>query len=343
MTVVSQSVRFFRMALWASCLALASVVFASYARLSEAGLGCPDWPGCYGTLFAPVTADEVVRQRDPAYQKKLDKQRAAQDSTQRLIAGALSLVLIRLFVLGWKLKKVKRSQQVLIPLATLLATFGLSAAGFAVFEHRFQPLVQMMQLLGGLSILMLLWWIVLREQRLFRSVPSSPVTRALQPRAWFLFLLTALQTVIGGWTMVNYAGLVCPDFPTCQGVWLPPMDFNEAFTLWRDVGLDYEGHHLNLPAATAIHVGHRLVAAMVGLYGFWLSLYLVKVGFQDQVARYGLLLFLVLSFVLVLGVVQVLTHLPLALAVAHNALTAVLLMTLLMIIHVMRPPRPVRE
>jgi cytochrome c oxidase assembly protein subunit 15 len=126
-------------------------------------------------------------------------------------------------------------------------------------------------------------------------------------------------------------------------MWLPEMDFGEAFTLWRDVGLDYEGKHLNLPAATAIHVGHRIVAAMVALYGLWLSLYMIKVGFKDGLSRYGLLLFLVLSCALAVGVVQVLTHLPLVLAVAHNALTAVLLMTLLTLVHVLRAPRVVRD
>jgi cytochrome c oxidase assembly protein subunit 15 len=339
MLATSRSAKFFRMALWASCLALASVVFGSYMRLSEAGLGCPDWPGCYGMLFAPVTAQEVAQQINGADARKLEKQRAAQETTQRFIAGALSLVLIRLFVLGWELKKRKRTQQVLIPLAALVATFGLSAAGFATFEHRFKPLVQMMQMLGGMTILLLLWWIVLREQRILRSVPASPVTRAMQLRVLFMLVLVALQVAIGGWTMVNYAGLVCPDFPTCQGMWWPPMDFSEAFTLWRDVGLDYEGQHLNLPAATAIHVGHRIVAAMVGLYGLWLALYLIKVGFHDRISRYGLLLFVVLSCALVLGVAQVLAHLPLVLAVAHNALSAVLLMTLVTIIHVLRAPR----
>lgn len=339
MLATGRSAKFFRMALWASCLALASVVFGSYMRLSEAGLGCPDWPGCYGMLFAPVTAQEISSQRDEQHQKKLEKQRAMQETTQRLLAGALSLVLIRLFVLGWELKKRKRTQQVLIPLAALVATFALSAAGFATFEHRFTPLVQMMQLLGGMTILLLLWWIVLREQRILRSVPASPVTRAMQPRVLFLLVLTALQVVTGGWTMVNYAGLVCPDFPTCQGMWWPTMDFTEAFTLWNEVGLDYDARRLNLPAATAIHVGHRVVAAMVGLYGLWLALYLIKVGFRDRISRYGLLLFLVLSCALVLGVVQVLAHLPLVLAVAHNALSAVLLMTQVTIIHVLRAPR----
>jgi cytochrome c oxidase assembly protein subunit 15 len=339
MLATSRSAKFFRMALWASCLALVSVVFGAYARLSEAGLGCPDWPGCYGLLLAPVTAQDISNQRDEGFHKKLEKQRATQETLQRLIAGALSLVLIRLFVLGWELKKRKRTQQVLIPLAALVTTFGLAAAGFATFEHRFKPLVQMMQMLGGMTILLLLWWIVLREQRILRSVPASPVTRAMQPRVLFLLLLTAFQVAVGGWTMVNYAGLVCPDFPTCQGVWWPPMDFTDAFTRWSEAGLDYDGQHLNLPAATAIHVGHRIVAAMVGLYGLWLALYLIKVGFHDRIARYGLLLFVVLSCALVLGVVQVLAHLPLALAVAHNALSAVLLMTLVTIIHVLRAPR----
>lgn len=338
MFTTSRPARFFRMALWAATLAFVAVVFNAYARLSEAGLGCPDWPGCYGVLFAPVAPQEVNGASTPDEIKRLEKKRAGQESFQRLLAGALSLVLIRLFVLGWRLKKRKRSQQVLIPLATLLTVFALSAAGIATFEYRYKPLVHMIQLLGGMTVLALLWWIVLREQRIFPSIAPGPLARSLRPRVLFLLALAALQVALGGWSMVNYAGLACPDFPTCQGSWWPPMEFLESFTLWREVGLDYEGHLLNLQAATALHVAHRLGALLLGVYGLWFSFFLLRRGYQDRVCRYGLLLLVMLSCVAALGVMQVAAHLPLALAVAHNAAAALLVMTLVTLYHVARPP-----
>ncbi len=121
-------------------------------RGSEAGLGCRNWPGCYGELFAPIIAKDLEHDRPAEELERLEKKRAFHENVQRLIAGSHSLVSIRLFVLGWELKKRKRTQQVLIPLATLVAVFGMSAVGFATFEYRFQTLVQMMQLLGGVAI-----------------------------------------------------------------------------------------------------------------------------------------------------------------------------------------------
>src|SRR5437867_7143092 len=124
MRATEQSTRFFRMALMAAGLAFVAVVFNAYTRLSEAGLGCPDWPGCYGMQLAPVTAKDLENKPDPEKQKLLEKKRAAQETLQRFISGGLGLLLIRLTVLGWQLKRRKRSQQIWIPLATMLLTFA---------------------------------------------------------------------------------------------------------------------------------------------------------------------------------------------------------------------------
>jgi cytochrome c oxidase assembly protein subunit 15 len=338
----SQSAKFLRMALWAALLAFTSVVFNAYSRLSDAGLGCPDWPGCYGTLFAPLTAKDLPTESQPEQQQRIAKKRAAQETAQRFLAGALSLVLIRLFVLGWNLKKRKRSQQVLIPLATLILTFVLAFAGFLTFEHRYLPLVMMMQILGGTLIVALLWWIVLREQRFWRSLPANPATRLIWPRAVVALALVTAQIALGGWSMVNYAGLACPDFPTCQRAWWPEMDVWVAFTLWQEMGLSYEGRMLNLPAATAIHMAHRAGALIILLYVGWLSFYVVKLGGEDRLCRYGLLVLLMLSFAAVLGVMQVLMHLPLAVAAAHSAVSVLLLLSVVTLAHVTRASAPAR-
>jgi cytochrome c oxidase assembly protein subunit 15 len=289
-------------------------------------------------LFAPITAQDLDQEADPQRQKALEKKRAVQETLQRFVAGALGLLLIRLFALGWQLKRRRRGQQIWIPLAALVVTFALGAAGFFTFEYRYKPLVHMMQLLGGMTTLALLWWIVLREQRLFRSVQVS-VARALRPRALFAIALVSAQIVLGGWSMVNYAGLACPDFPVCQGEWWPPMDFFEAFTLWRDVGLDYEGRLLALPAATAIHMAHRIGALMVLLYVGWLALYVVRVGHEQNLCRYGMLVLVVYLAQIGLGLMEVVAHLPLAVAVAHNAFAALLLLALIALYHVLRPAR----
>jgi cytochrome c oxidase assembly protein subunit 15 len=342
MLAKTKTAKFFRLALYACALAFVSLAFNAYARLAEAGLGCPDWPGCYGTLFAPLTAQDVEQARAFEDRTKLEKKRAALETMQRFLAGVLSLVLIRLAALGWQLKKRKRSQQVIFPIVTLVAAFGLSFVGFLTFEYRHTPLVMMTQLLGGLTILLLLWWIVLRELRFFRPVSQAVAARLrrLRWRVWLAFALVSGEIVLGGWSMVNYAGLACPDFPACQGSWWPPMEPIEAFTLWQHHGLQYEGKFLALPAATAIHMAHRLGAFLVLLYVGWLTLHLLRIGSEDNVCRYALLILLILLAQTALGVVQVVAHLPLAVAVAHSALAALLLMSLVTLYHVLRPPRP---
>ncbi len=336
----AQSTKFYRMALYAALFAFLAVLFNAYSRLSQAGLGCPDWPGCYGKQFAPQTARDIDQAKQTEEAMKPEN-RAWKEVVQRYIAAALGLMLIRLAVLGWQLKKHKRSQQWIIPGATTLLVFTLAVLGVLTVNHQFKPLVMMMQMLGGVTILGLLWWIVMREQRFWKSVGTSSITRSLRPRALIALAIVAFQITLGGWSMVNYAGLACPDFPTCQGAWWPQMDFLDAFTRWRDLGMDYEGRLLNLPSATAIHMAHRLGALVTVLYVGWLSLHVLRVGNKENLCRYGLLVLVVLLFEIVLGVMQMVTHLPLAVAVTHNGVAAMLLLSLVTLYHVVRSPRAV--
>jgi heme a synthase len=331
-----KSSKFFRLALTAAFISYLSVVFGAYTRLSEAGLGCPNWPGCYGRPFAPLTAQDLSRQ--PPVQIK-PEERAWKEMVHRYLSGVLGLLLLRLAWLGWQLKRRKRNQQVLIPLATMVLTFALSIAGALTVSLQFKPLVMMMQILGGMAILGSLWWIVMREQKFWKSAAPSPVTRSLRPRTLAALVIVVLQIALGGWSMVNYAGLACPDFPTCQGAWWPRMDYLEGFTLWRDVGIQYEGKLLDLASATAIHMAHRVGALITLLYAGWLALHVLRVGGQDKLRLYGLLVLLLLAEEILLGVMQVETHLPLAVAVMHNAVAALLLLGLITLYHVVRSPR----
>lgn len=330
--------KFLRLALVASLFCFLNVVFGSYTRLSEAGLGCPDWPGCYGHAFTPATARDLGAARPPGREVK-PEERAWREVVQRYLSGILGLLLLRLAFLGSRLKLRKRNQQVLIPLATMLLSFTLAFAGAFTVSLKFKPLVMMVEALGGMIILGALWWIALREQRFWKSASASPVLRSLRPRVTIALVLVCFQIALGVWSMVNYAGLACPDFPVCQGVWWPVMDQLNALTLWRDVGLEYDRTLLDLPATTAIHMNHRLGALIVLLYAGWLALRIMRVGPQEQLRWHGLLLLLLLVEEIILGIMQVMAHLPLAVAVAHNAVAALLLLSLITLYHMVRPPR----
>lgn len=335
----SKSAKFLRMALSATGIALVAVLFSAFLRTSEAGLGCSEWPGCYGRLFAPLTAQDIELARQMEGPSASEGARVWKETTQRGIAVSLTFVLIRLTVLGWELKKRRRSQQVLIPLTTMLCVVSLSVLGFVTFDYRYKPLVQLAQFLGAMLVLTLLWWIVMREQRFWRSVNSSPRTNAIRLRAILAIALVAFQVTLGGWSAVNYAALACPDYPTCQGSLWPPMDFTDAFTLWQNVGIEYEGKLLNLEGATAIHVAHRLGALVALMYVGWLALHLLRVGRDDNIRRYGLLILVILLTTIGVGAYQSLAHLPVAGAVAHSGLAALSLMSLVTLYHVVRPPR----
>lgn len=331
----SKPARFFRTAVAAACFALAAVVFGAYVRLSEAGIGCPDGPACAAHALAPAAAQEGLSNRNV-------NGRAWKDMLTRYIAGALGLLLIRLTVLGWQLRR-RPGQQVVIPVATLFLVFGLTAASVFTIDLQYKPLVMMTQFLGSLLVLTLLWWIALREQRLFRSVAATPLVRALRRRAAAALGFGLLAVTLGGWSMVNYAGAACPDFPTCQGEYLPAVDYAAGLVRWSDGGLAYDRSELDLSGAAAIHVAHRAAGLIALLYLGWFSLHVLRVGIQEKLCRYGVLLLVMLSFATALGILEAVGGLDLAAALGHSAAAAILLLTLVTLYHVLHAPRASRR
>jgi cytochrome c oxidase assembly protein subunit 15 len=338
MLKTSKSQRFFRLALFSALFSVLLVVLSAWGRLNEAGLGCPEWPGCYGRLFAPLTAQELNEARAYFPRQPAEEEKLLKETLHRYLSGALGLLIIRLIVLGWQIKKHVRRQQVLIPGLVFVLVFAQVVLGILTVKLQHKPLIGMLHLSVGLSILGLLWWVVLRELRFWRPVTVAPaaVLRRLRPRALAGLLLVIAQIALGGWMSANYAALACPDFPTCQGTLWPAVNFVDGFTLWRDIGLQYEGVLLNLEAATAVHMAHRIGALVTLLYVGWLALHTMRLGARDNLCRYGLLVLVLLLAQVTLGVVTVLAHLPLVIAVAHHSVAALLMLSLITLNHVLR-------
>ncbi len=322
-----------RLALAAALLAVVVVSLGAYTRLSDAGLGCPDWPGCYGHLTVPRSADDVRRAEAAYPERPVEPAKAWIEMVHRYFAGALGLVIAAIAVLAWR-RRAAPAQGVALPTGLLALVVFQALLGMWTVTLLLKPVVVMGHLLGGFTTLLLLWWLALRNTPL---VPPGPPAGGWL-RGWTVAALAVvyLQVALGGWTAANYAALACTDLPTCHGRWWPEMDFREAFVLWRGLGTDYEFGVLDHPARTAIHVTHRLgaVVTLVVVGGLALAaLARAAAPARRAAAVVGLLLLGQAG----LGVANVLLSLPLPVAVAHNAGGALLLLALATLLHTLYP------
>ena len=308
-------------------LGLVVVPLGAFVRLSDAGLGCPDWPGCYGHLVLP--SGERAQQAAAAFpERPLEPHKAWKEMIHRYVAGTLGLLVLAIAVLAWR-RRCEHPAEFALALALCGVIVFQALLGMWTVTLKLKPLVVMGHLLGGLATLSLILALLLvhRRQPLFGAAAWSGADRRLAGAALLGLVLLLGQIALGGWTSANYAALACPDFPQCQTQWWPRMDFGEAFVLWRGLGINYEFGVLDSPARTAIHMTHRMGALVVALYMGWLALRLLRSAGSGARRMGGLLLGLLL-LQLALGVSNVVFHLPLPVAVAHNAGAALLLLTL---------------
>jgi len=309
---------------FALLLALGVVMLGAYTRLTDAGLGCPDWPGCYGKMVLPsASLPEAHAKAQGAFPNiPIESHKAWTEMAHRYVAGTLGLLIICLAAVAWKGPRAARVSPVL-SMALLGVLFFQAALGMWTVTLKLLPVVVMGHLLGGLTLLALLT--CLRWQW------SRYVGFDLRPwRAWVLLglVLVVLQIALGGWVSANYAGVACMGFPQCNRHWLPPFDWVHAFDIFSPLGANYQGGALGQAARVTIQWTHRVGAVVTATYISVLACWLIC---RVRVAPVRMIAVLALVLVLIqfmLGMINVVYLLPRAVAVAHNGVAALLLITM---------------
>lgn len=315
------------------------IVLGAYTRLSDAGLGCPDWPGCYGKLLVPAN-EAAVDKTHYLEQRPLEVGKAWIEMIHRYVAGTLGLCILAIAVWAWRRRQVP-GQPVALAFGLLGLVIFQGALGMWTVTLQLKPVVVMAHLLGGFATFSLLWLLWLRSPR--GPVRTDAMADAMAGRAgggpsltrWRLpgmlaLLLLIGQIGLGGWTSTNYAALACPDFPTCHASWWPAeADYREGFVLWRGIGINYEYGVLEHPARVAIHWAHRIGALVTTLVLGWLAFALLRSG--DRLRAVGALIGTLLVAQVSLGIGNIVMQLPLSIAVAHNAVAALLLLSLVLL------------
>jgi len=336
-SIPSGAVTIRRLALIGMLLCLVVVVLGAWVRLTDAGLGCPDWPGCYGHV-TPTGAERAPGKIDsyaPGWD--YDSGKAWREMIHRYAATALGFVIVLITAIAIAYRRERpASVPYTVALLTLVVLQGVLGA-FTVW-WLVKPLVVVLHLIGGLSTLSMLTWLWLTMRRTTQVIepePGSTRTAALdgaRKAAVVATVIVAFQIMLGGWTSSNYAAVACPDLPKCQQQWWPEgMDWDDAFVLWRGLDINYTGGVLEHPARVAIHFTHRVgavIATLAVLLAGWLA---IRHGTTALVRRAGVWAIAALGVQLLVAVLMILKAFPLSLAAGHNAGAALLIMAMMLL------------
>ncbi|HEY2589968.1 MAG TPA: COX15/CtaA family protein [Steroidobacteraceae bacterium] len=333
-----------KLALAAVLVGLTVVVLGAYVRLTAAGLGCPDWPGCYGHV-TPLGAEQSLATGAVLPGAALDVTKAWHEMIHRYAASTLVFLIVLIAALGIA-SRHESARRARYAVALLGIVVLQAALGMLTVTMLLRPLIVTLHLVFGLATVSLLWWLWLslpsEEAETGPSGAAWAVHGASRSAAWaarlavLAFVVLAAQIVLGGWTSTNYAAIACPDFPTCQGSWWPAMDYRHAFVLWHAPSIDYEGGVLTSAARRAIHFTHRMGAAVTACVLIVAALAAFR---QRALARPRAVAWFVLAALavqLTIGVSMVLKGFPLWLATAHNAGAALTLLAVLTLVHSLR-------
>jgi len=310
-----------RFTLFAVFLAAVVVVLGAYTRLVDAGLGCPDWPGCYGFVLVPSSAEAIAEAEALYPHAPVEAHKAWPEMVHRYFASTLGLVVIGLTIVFIRARHERPVPPLKLPVALFLLVCLQGAFGAWTVTLKLWPQVVTAHLLGGFATLSLLWLLYLRQSSGLGGRWQVPAQ--LSRLAQIVMVVCVLQIALGGWVSSNYAALACRDFPTCHGELLPPMDLAAAFDFLQSVGPNYLGGQLENDARVTIQVVHRLGALILLLIGGQLVWKLHRARSLFAVAVAG-----ALGVQVLLGILNVILLLPLPVATLHNAGGALVLLTL---------------
>jgi cytochrome c oxidase assembly protein subunit 15 len=279
-------------------------------------------------LTWPDASHEIEAANQAFPERPFESHKAWREMVHRYLAGSLVLLVL---VTCWQAWRGPRFNHQFRRLTTFILALIIFQAllGMWTVTLKLKPIIVMAHLLGGMTTFSLLLWLTFSSRPRIRDNPNIRVRKMRGPIITALLVL-AVQIALGGWTSANYAALACPDFPMCTGKWLPETNFTEGFILWREIGVNYEGGVLDHPSRVAIHLTHRVGAVVTLIVMLLLGLRLLKI---PRLRGGGRLLMILVLMQFTLGVMNIVLHLPLANAVAHNAGAALLLATLISLLN----------
>jgi cytochrome c oxidase assembly protein subunit 15 len=378
---MNQSRSLAHLSLSATVLTLFVVVLGAFVRLSDAGLGCPDWPVCYGHLAWPTAEEHISIANEAFPHRPVEVDKAWKEQVHRFAAALLGVLVFAMTLLANWRHGIRRNLAFLVAgmaatgifsyvnglivLAAMLSLlsvlvpvlcavfwrsdwrsrYTMGLLGLIIFQAMLgmwtvtllvKPIIVTAHLLGGMATFVLLWLFWLKHRDVLPLNPADKL-RGMRRLAIAALSLVVLQVFLGGWTSTNYAALACPDFPTCQDAWVPEMEWREGFTLWRGLGIDYEGGVLDNTARVAIHWTHRVGAVLVLLLVGALVLWIRRSADDGRLRVLGAGVGVLLVTQVLLGVSVVKYGLPLWLAVAHNGTAALLLASLVTLAYALWP------
>jgi len=372
------------------------IALGAFTRLADAGLGCPDWPTCYGHILWPDSEHEIYNANLTYNETPVETSKTWPEQVHRIFASALGFISLLVLLLSMRLSHDKGVKRMLL-LSTLILLSALVAkivikvnmkitaaamhdqydwiiggvvlativflavlswikgvseqplklpafiVAFVILQGLFGmwtvtlkvwPQIVTIHLLGGFTMAALFWLLALRLNNTYWQLSSYDFQKLvkLKPLIVIGFLVVAMQIALGGWTTSNYAAVACPDLPKCQGQWLPQMDVKNGFDVFQGVGPNYLGGKLDNEARVAIHMGHRAGALLTTLI-LLIIVWRLKKIYNHQVRQVANVALTVLLLQVVLGLSNIVLHFPLWVAVAHNAGGALLLLTMVTLMH----------
>lgn len=314
-----------------TCIAFFVIILGAYTRLSDAGLGCPDWPGCYGNLIAPTSANSIEKSNQLYSHMPVHSAKAWTEMVHRYFAGILGICIF--FIAGMNImQKQKTRPPISIPLILVGLVIFQAVLGMWTVTWQLVPWVVLAHLLGGLSILSCLFWYRLQLLRSnYRDITTN--NNKLLPWIGLAILIVLIQITLGGWVSTNYAGLACSGFPLCNGQLFPSLNFSQAFPIHQPGAMNYTGGVLSSSGRITIQMLHRWGALITMIYLGAITLWIILAKHTTKLRPNALVILILLFIQLCLGVINVTHLLPLWAAVAHNGVAILLFIALLALLY----------